>query len=427
MNLNHWFLKRGSSFILHRGSKLLNRYSFRNYKTISRISELIERLSDNHCSPTFFVPAIVVKRNPIFFRSLQAKGCEIGVHGYNHVDLTAYSPEESARQLLKAVQVFQNNQIEVHGFRCPYLSSSNRLINSLSQGSFKYSSNKAVRWIDKSYSGENFPQFFNTINRFYQPSNSEEYLCLPWKFNNLIEIPVFVPDDLQLHDGLGFNQEQIFDFWLNILRQTYQRGELFNLMFHPELASFIEVPLIDLLRELILYTPHVWITRLCDLSLWWSEFEKYEVEINHSDNGYDLIFRCSPRSTLLYRGFSTSVKSKPWDGIYRRSLTPIMDVQGQKLPFIGLPDDAPDWVYSNLRRVGYVLIPNNSEFECNLFLDDHCLRQFSQPIELIKYIETQNFPLVRFWPWPDGARSAICITGDLDALSLIDYAARIFN
>ena len=34
-------------------------------------------------------------------------------------------------------------------------------------------------------------------------------------------------------------------------------------------------------------------------------------------------------------------------------------------------------------------------------------------------------PVIRLWPWPNGMRSALCITGDLDALSLLDYAARL--
>ena len=33
-------------------------------------------------------------------------------------------------------------------------------------------------------------------------------------------------------------------------------------------------------------------------------------------------------------------------------------------------------------------------------------------------------PLVRVWRWPHGARSALAVTGDIDALTLFDFAIR---
>jgi hypothetical protein len=36
-------------------------------------------------------------------------------------------------------------------------------------------------------------------------------------------------------------------------------------------------------------------------------------------------------------------------------------------------------------------------------------------------------PLVKLGRWPDGAKSALCLTGDLDALSLVDYLSRVFT
>jgi hypothetical protein len=47
-------------------------------------------------------------------------------------------------------------------------------------------------------------------------------------------------------------------------------------------------------------------------------------------------------------------------------------------------------------------------------------------LELVQYIEASDSPLLRFGRWPDGAASAISITGDLDALTLQDYAARLW-
>jgi len=46
-------------------------------------------------------------------------------------------------------------------------------------------------------------------------------------------------------------------------------------------------------------------------------------------------------------------------------------------------------------------------------------------LELIETIEASPGPLVRYWRWPDGAKSALAVTGDMDALTLLDYAARL--
>ena len=81
---------------------------------------------------------------------------------------------------------------------------SDELIDSLPPGLFSYSSNKAVRWrsvneeIDKKGAG-----FYNKVAKFYQAKNSEATVCVPWNRSNLVEIPVCIPDDLQLGTVYG--------------------------------------------------------------------------------------------------------------------------------------------------------------------------------------------------------------------------------
>jgi hypothetical protein len=48
-------------------------------------------------------------------------------------------------------------------------------------------------------------------------------------------------------------------------------------------------------------------------------------------------------------------------------------------------------------------------------------------MQLVGHIEASPGPLARYWRSPDGAKSALCITEDLDALTLLDYAGRLFN
>jgi hypothetical protein len=44
--------------------------------------------------------------------------------------------------------------------------------------------------------------------------------------------------------------------------------------------------------------------------------------------------------------------------------------------------------------------------------------------EVLAQIDAAPGPLVRTWRWPNAARSALAVTGDIDALTLFDFAVR---
>jgi hypothetical protein len=43
---------------------------------------------------------------------------------------------------------------------------------------------------------------------------------------------------------------------------------------------------------------------------------------------------------------------------------------------------------------------------------------------LIDFIEGSDAPLVRLWRWPNGARCAMSVTGDVDAMTMLDFLRR---
>src|SRR5207245_10711696 len=92
----------------------------------------------------------------------------------------------------------------------------------------------------------------------------------------------------------------------------------------------------------------------------------------------------------------------------------------------GISRSARQDTVSFLQEQGYILATNGDVSQCALQLTDSTLRRFNSENKLIHYIESSPAPLVRYWRWPNEARSAVSMTGDLDALSLLDYAARIF-
>jgi hypothetical protein len=368
-----------------------------------------------------------VKRYSSFIRHLQDLGAEIAVHGNDHIDLKTLPPMEAGRQLMKAVQTFKLYGIEAHGFRCPYLSCSDELVDALPKGLFEYSSNVAIQWDVNPYTYNNHRgTITEIINKFYQPRESQDMVCVPWMRNGMVEIPVCVPDDLQLHSGLGLDLSGITEAWIQFLNQTYQRGELFTLIFHPELASYHEPSFRALLHEAKSLKPFVWVARLCEICDWWREKSEFQSEVSQLSTGLKISFNCSSRATILSKGIGGYGLKEAWDGPYFQVRTRTLDVPAEPRPFVGIALNVSRNVVSFLQDQGYLLDTSEKAPRCAIYLDNSALIQLRTQVELVNWIERSAGPLVRYWRWPDGAKSALSITGDLDALSLLDYFSRLF-
>ncbi len=426
MNVKKWFAIRGPKFVVERASKLVGRYGISAQQSTRRIEDCMQTLASFGCAPTFFTPGIVVERYPRFIQGLQSQGAEIAVHSYQHVDLRTLKLAEAINQLEKAIQVFEINGIAYHGFRCPYLSCSDELLDALPTGMFNYSSNRtltvdvpALDW------AEDQNTIFGTLRRFYQPMPFLEVISTPWVRPNLFEIPMYVPDDLQLHDGLQLGPEGIGQVWDQVLEQVYQRGELFTLIFHPELASVCKDSFVWLLQKAQQFRPAVWITRLRDVSDWWQEKTNFKVEVTEVPTGLRLTFTCSPRATLLARGLGQCESGQVWDGAYDRLQSRVLDVSADPRPFVGVAPHAPESIVPFLQQQGYIVDTADTATRCGIYLDAARLASMTN-VQLVDFIEASPSPLVRYWRWPDGAKCALCVTGDLDALTLVDYATRLF-
>jgi hypothetical protein len=428
MKLKKWFEIRGPKFVWQRGTSLLERYELRPDKAIDRIKCCVDEMGSMGCSPTFPTPGIIVERYPKFIRSLQDDGAEIAVHGYHHINLRDLPVSDAVQQFFRAVRTFERYGINVHGFRCPYMGCSDELTDSLPAGVFEYSSNQAINWgwSVKKFSQKNENLFFDTLDRFYKPEDSCQKVCLPWMSSDKVEIPVCVPDDLQLFDGLQFDSAELVNAWEKILHQIYLRGELFTLLFHTELAALCNSAFSTLIQFAQRYQPKVWITRLQDLNDWWREKSKFMVDITNIATGLRIEFKCTSRATILVRGLGT-VSSEPiWEGKYHRLHSNVLEISAKPRPFVGIASDVPEGTINFLRNQGYILDSSKEARFCGIYLDNNVLSSLTNDLALVDYIETSQTPLVRFWRWPNGTKCAMSITGDLDALSLIDYGSRLF-
>ncbi|MEM5774588.1 MAG: polysaccharide deacetylase family protein [Anaerolineaceae bacterium] len=428
MKLDQWFKIRGPKYVKQRAALLAERYGISPVKAQNRVWEGVRWLADLGCLPTFPVPAMVIRKNPQYFQRLQESGVELCVHGFSHVALAQYSAFEAAGQLVRAAGIFKQYGIAAQGLRCPYLSCTSELLSALPPGLFEYSSNLAVAWdviarTQEHISGEAIGE---VLERVYQPEQAGRMVCAPFERAGVIEIPVCLPDDLELHDVFGLDPAGMGEVWGRVLEQTHARGELFVLMYHPELMDRCQQPLTAVITRAAALRPAVWMARLRDISAWWKEKAGFSVQVLADEKGLSLSFTCSERAAILARGIEPESTHQPWDETYHRVTARTLRISGGARPLLGVEPGAQEHTLSFLKEQGYILDTGQTAAQCAVYLDIETLNRRSSPVELIRYIEQTRGPLVKFGRWPNGNKSALSITGDLDALSLMDYAERLF-
>jgi glycosyltransferase involved in cell wall biosynthesis/peptidoglycan/xylan/chitin deacetylase (PgdA/CDA1 family) len=421
-----WRRERTVGYIARRATALAKRYGVTPPKAQQRILACVRHLAAHGCHPTFPIPGAIVERYGEFTRTLQAMGVELAIHGHEHVDFRSLSPVEARYQFAKADATFRQHRIHADGYRCPYLSATEDLPRVIPDGLVQYSSNEAIWWEGKA-GCDTSNAIFDTLRRFYRAASSDAVVATPRLANGLVEIPVSLPDDLQLSDGLNLDPEGIQQVWTAMLHQVHQRGELFVLLFHPESYDRCAQAFENVLREARRLRPGVWVTQLRDVSRWWREKAAFAIDVSPDrSSGLRLRFQCSDRATILVRHLEAP-NTEPWVDAYRVVNGRTLDVRGHVRPFVGVAADVPDRVISFLREQGYILEHGDLAGECGVYLDADRVRQLETDVRLVDHIELSPAPLVRLWRWPNQYRSGLCISGDLDALTLMDYAARWFG
>jgi peptidoglycan/xylan/chitin deacetylase (PgdA/CDA1 family) len=434
MYLSKWFKARGAKFILRRGMILLNRYGLNSRRIKANMQCLVQRLTDRGVSVTLFTPGSVMDRYPEFVKKLAEMGAEVAVHGYYHIDFYNLSLDVGEKHLLRAAWSFERNGVHPSGFRCPYTHGRDELLDGLPDGLFHYSSHRTIHWDHTNKSADSAGRaqkdtLYNTIDKFYEPRSSDEAVSTPWfrGIGNMVEIPLSIPDDLQLRDGFGLSLEAMHTTWKDMLEQTHLRGELCTLLFHSELAGLCADSILQLVEDACDLPGRVWITRLKDISAWWREKASFTVRATESGGEQEISFLASPRATILFKpGVGMDVGGTHWGMGYIRLSGDRFHLSCRVRPWIGLAAGARTETAAFLREQGYILDPMGQPEKCSIYLDKDMLAKLQNPVELVRYIEMQPGPLVRFWRWPDGSQSALCFTGDMDALSLVDYVTRPF-
>jgi len=416
------------------------RFGFSEGRVRKSLYALIDSLRKYNAAPTFFIPAVVLRRHPNLIRSVAGSGAEIGIHGYVHNDYRSLNKDEQYQQTQQAISVFQTIQLPYQGFRNPYLGWTEESLDIFSALGFTYESNEAVLHdvIDLNHLSLAQRSGYEKSMALFQAIPCNAYTLRPHFEGTLLRIPTSIPDDEILFDRLRItNPEEIGHIWSKIMQCVYDFGGLYALNLHPERGILCKQAL-DTLLTYAYYRPRpVWFARLEEVAQWWKERSQFRLKITQLASGYWLVeASCTPRCTLFARNLTVDYQTAtPNSEDGDRICSHRCIVQSTQCPCIGLSPESPQHVKYFLYEQGYPVIHCSHEDaeKYSLYLDipeglgaTREVQRYHRS-KLVQQIEQLNAPLLYFGCWPDNSRAALAVSGDIDSVTVQDFFLRVME
>jgi hypothetical protein len=196
---------------------------------------------------------------------------------------------------------------------------------------------------------------------------------------------------------------------------------------HPERIFICREPLTVVLSEARQFDPPVWIARQNEIAAWWRARSEAKVEITDAADGKFQVSVVAPSdATVLARGVQVDAATLPWADDYQHVQATTFTIHAPQRACIGLAPTASPELVSFIRQQGYCFEISAEDKGYAYYLDQTSFTAGDQR-PLLTRIESTGLPLVRLGRWPNRARSALSITGDIDALTLWDYGLRFFG
>jgi peptidoglycan/xylan/chitin deacetylase (PgdA/CDA1 family) len=415
---------KGTWSTVRRAGAIGSRYGIGAHRMERRLATMLGLVERHGCSATLPVPGAVVARHSPVIARYAMFGFEFAVHGFHHVDHTDLPGTEQRDELARARRALRDARVDAVGFRAPYLRVNDDTLAAVRANGFLYDASQAFHWDDTLVPRHGA---YERALDFYRSLPADAHPVVPWCDAGVVRIPYCLPDDEAVVDRLALDPARIAAVWLRMLRATRERGELFTLTVHPERIHACAVGVAAVLDTARTGSPAVWIARHDEIARWWRDRVSATVVVEPSARAGWLRIRAHGPTglTLLARNVAVAGPTRPWAGdVVRLDGTEAHVCAEPCRPFIGVHPDCPGGVARFLREQGYIVEDAGADGEhaclirrLRFGLDDR------RP--LLDEIEAGSFPLVRLGRWPAGASSALSVTGDVDALTIGDYAARL--
>lgn len=412
---------KGLLNVARRARTIPNRYGLSTRRMERRLLALHRILERHGCRATLPVTAAAVARNPDVMYRFASISIELAVHGYHHVDHSGLTADAQVEQLGRARRLLEANGVSAVGFRAPYFRWNDGTLEALRANGFLYDSSQATNHpIDAELETDDYIRGL----AFYRAIPAEARPVVPTLEEGLVRIPCCLPDDEALVDRLRIRSpEAIARLWLGIFRATDQRGELLTLQVHPERIEACAAGVDAVLQAARATRPGTWVACLEEIANWWRWRTATSVHVRDDGPGRIHVAIRGPEGvTVLARGLS--VPADPWADGYRHVRGNQLELRVDRRPFVGIHPSSPAAMGRFLREQGYIVEVSTDPHRYWCFLRKERF-SLAEGRSLLDEIEHGASPLLRLGRWPHGVRSAISLTGDIDALTLWDYAVRL--
>jgi peptidoglycan/xylan/chitin deacetylase (PgdA/CDA1 family) len=373
--------------------------------------------------PTWPATACVLARHPDLLRRYADAGAELAVHGLVHGDHALLDYATQRETIARAVAIFERAGLEPAGFRGPYLRYNDATITVLRELGFRYHSSQAFAFPRFDAWGNALPgnRAYELALELYAARDATRLAVRPRFREGLVDIPVAIPDDEIILERLRLDEAAAMAEWSRIFEISYARGDLFTIQLHPERIFELETALWTALNAAASRRPRVFFARLDEIADWWRRRDRSKLVVSRLGGARIRVdLDGDPEARLVARGLS--VQGEPWHGgetlLEQRSF----EVTSERVPMVGVSRRTPPAVRTFLAEEGLPVEESDDRVAYGSYIDV-ADTDWSETA-VLDAIEQSPGPLVRLWRWPNGARSALAVTGDIDALTLKDFVLR---
>lgn len=399
---------------------VLSRFGITASAMARRLDRYAAILADLGVRPTWPATACVLGRHPALLREYASGGAELAVHGLVHGDHAVMDRRQQRETIARAAAIFERAGISAVGFRGPYLRYNDATLDVLRELGFRYHSSQAVSFpLASDDAAEPNRASHERALRFYSAQDARRTAARPRLLQGLVDIPVAVPDDEILVERLRVDEASATAQWLAMLDQTYERGDLFTIQLHPERIDELGEALESTVREARRREPRVFIARLGEIAEWWLRRSRATLDVTRTEESrYRVRLDADEDVAVLVRGSGSGGANddRAVAGTAREFV-----IDGPRKPVAAVSHRTPAAAREFLADEGVPFDVSDDRERYGAFVDqgdawDECA--------VLSALDAGPGPLVRVARWPQGARSALAVTGDIDALTIFDFMLR---
>lgn len=407
---------------------ILNSYGITTKQFYQTLSSYVDTVQEFGVTPTFPVTAKVVEKHPKLFQDFQEVGVQFAIHGYQHIDYTQIAPNEVKHHLEAAIDVFEKNKLNWSGFRFPFLRYDDVCLRLLDETGYSWDSSYVINWplLKRDQFRDTRWQSYETMLKSYKTVDGNSTYALPEMRGNLVEIPVSVPDDDILIERLDIRDD---DALYNILQKNMemvrdQEGML-TLQLHPERFPYFHHPLKGCIQS-AKQNEHVWIPTLNNISKWWRDKQSFRFEVKKiRKKKYKITANCDSKTTILVRSDEMrGERSNLWNNAFKIDEYS-WEMKSATKPVIGVEPNAIDQVGSFLLGEGFAFECIEQDQEYSFLVEAQKSFDNTEKKKLLDSINQSTKPLIRFWRWPHESKYCLCISGDIDCVTIGDFGERL--